>query len=1021
MPLIDIRIGDPSTRSDYRQVTRYLDDITDRVDKLTARMNRLNQDLSSSMRNFNRKIALQWDFYDRNLKTRVDELSRKLKYSGAIVRVPWTFDLTPRNMDFQMRQLGKAMGLSTTSGASRYSDAAASMGPGWFAAPPDDDLDKVFPPGENVRWKDGRWQKVDGQTAILMDFMKGMEKDIGAVRKTAADARADFDRLNNSINKVGRSTGDLMQGVTKFAIIMSGIAATIFVFQQVKQWVQALVQLSYPLERNLARIEAFNRNGPDSPLREQFINRSRGQGFKAEDVSAAYLELLSQGASAARADELAVDVTRMAATGLVDLSEAADIARGNIDELKNGLLRIYEAGEKTSEGPAKELSSSFNRLGLALQKASEPAVLDFINSLIRLVDKMAESAGKIDMKDQESGIYWAKEFAWLLQDKVGRAFKFTANLLSETYDELVKPFQVAGTIYGNIESRLSSQNRGPRIFTGKIPNSISPLEPETPQSQEAIFRLLTIAAERKSGTRGGALFNTFGVMSPMYAEFIRQQESDQFKKDAILYGDAGLAGSMRKYGQLQREVQRAGLFSSTYDQLTSITGRTDYGSAARTAGKNLKEFLWDLMGLGDEERKLLRSRTRADIVSLRTQPVIRAGEDLFGVTGQVSDSYRAAVLKNRRAQLNVDVRAGLMTGDDRDAVLGATGRDLDRQEIEKRLEPWENYFEKTKILTEEHYGLRKRLIEVDLANVRDANLRKLLEERKLFDLNQELLESRTRVHTEYYEATGKMSDTYYEKQLKAIERERDDYIKAQNDKQMADELFYRAKLRLDAQKAASDGNILEAFNKGVEIANQETKTWGETALDVGMKINTTFANTATDGLLDWVNGVKSAKQAFDDFAVSTLNWMLKIIAQQEIMNMLGGGGAGKGSLVMKGIGFLGGLVGLGSGGGGIGGGLTTGITATGGAMGLTYAAGGWVNEPVIGFGTRSGRRYTFAEHAPEKVSQAGTAGSGGGNGVTIVNIPDPRLGAEFINSSEGRNAIINVIHQNAGIIKQMLR
>ena len=42
-----------------------------------------------------------------------------------------------------------------------------------------------------------------------------------------------------------------------------------------------------------------------------------------------------------------------------------------------------------------------------------------------------------------------------------------------------------------------------------------------------------------------------------------------------------------------------------------------------------------------------------------------------------------------------------------------------------------------------------------------------------------------------------------------------------------------------------------------------------------------------------------------------------------------------------------------------------------------FAGGGVIPEPVIGFGTRTGGAYTFAEHGPETVVPGTAAGSGG--------------------------------------------
>ncbi len=52
-----------------------------------------------------------------------------------------------------------------------------------------------------------------------------------------------------------------------------------------------------------------------------------------------------------------------------------------------------------------------------------------------------------------------------------------------------------------------------------------------------------------------------------------------------------------------------------------------------------------------------------------------------------------------------------------------------------------------------------------------------------------------------------------------------------------------------------------------------------------------------------------------------------------------------------------------------------------------YARGGWINEPVIGMGQRSGRGYMIGERGPELVTPANRVG-GGGNTYITINAPN---------------------------------
>lgn len=92
-----------------------------------------------------------------------------------------------------------------------------------------------------------------------------------------------------------------------------------------------------------------------------------------------------------------------------------------------------------------------------------------------------------------------------------------------------------------------------------------------------------------------------------------------------------------------------------------------------------------------------------------------------------------------------------------------------------------------------------------------------------------------------------------------------------------------------------------------------------------------------------------------------------------------------------------------------------------GFSGAPYATGGIIAEPVIGVGTRSGKSYSIGEEGPETVTR-GITGSegGGGGGVSITNIVDKRLVAQYLQSPEGQRSVLNIIGSNTGTVKRMI-
>lgn len=129
--------------------------------------------------------------------------------------------------------------------------------------------------------------------------------------------------------------------------------------------------------------------------------------------------------------------------------------------------------------------------------------------------------------------------------------------------------------------------------------------------------------------------------------------------------------------------------------------------------------------------------------------------------------------------------------------------------------------------------------------------------------------------------------------------------------------------------------------------------------------------------------------------LSGLPGMLFNIGKNVINSLINGLKAAAGPLISF-VNWVKGLVSSISGFFGLGGGTNPHGTTPGGGSGVVsrFAAGGWIREPVVGLGLRTGMGYALAENGPEYVSPRG---HGGGNiYITVQGDTDPYAAARRI-------------------------
>ncbi len=232
--------------------------------------------------------------------------------------------------------------------------------------------------------------------------------------------------------------------------------------------------------------------------------------------------------------------------------------------------------------------------------------------------------------------------------------------------------------------------------------------------------------------------------------------------------------------------------------------------------------------------------------------------------------------------------------------------------------------------------------------------------------------------------------------------------------------------------AASTGSE-EAINRvarlKVEVAGLKTE-----ADDVATRINGDVENAFATMFEQIGSGAKSAKEAFADFARSVISAINRIAAQKIAEELFGGMSKGGGGA----SGGLGGLIsGLFQWAGFASGGYVTGPgTTTSDSIPARLSAGEYVlrAEAVRRVGVEFlhalngglaaprwlGPRLAFAEGGlvPD-IAQAPAAAPS--QSVRIVNVIDPGMAADYLNSAAGEKTILNVLSRNGSAVRELLR
>jgi hypothetical protein len=392
----------------------------------------------------------------------------------------------------------------------------------------------------------------------------------------------------------------------------------------------------------------------------------------------------------------------------------------------------------------------------------------------------------------------------------------------------------------------------------------------------------------------------------------------------------------------------------------------------------------DMMVYLDQKMKdsLIAIRTKSADNAINVAPYMERHESIFQDTGIQSDFMKAELqaqaLKERNRMVktfNIDATAADLWYNNKIAEINAQG-------FSKQLEAQRAFFDEYGIARDGYYEL-----ELQTLNDNRQRLAGIMGEAKADEYYAKWvknLDSRMRqpsidIYQEMFTETGVMQDEFYEHSKLAIE----DWYEIQKEiigestalwetysnkleKLEADRLRNSPGTR-DETWAGFRAGMIELKLESKSHANVVADTFKELANDIDNSFKTLFFDTMEGRFENFQDIAIGAFEAIRDAANEILYDILKnSIKQSATSGWIGAAIGGIGSLF---------------------GGSTGATTAGHPSGGVAMDTGGWLTEPVVGYGMNTGTRYTLAEKNPELVVNPRRGQTVGGGNSYAISVP----------------------------------
>ena len=311
--------------------------------------------------------------------------------------------------------------------------------------------------------------------------------------------------------------------------------------------------------------------------------------------------------------------------------------------------------------------------------------------------------------------------------------------------------------------------------------------------------------------------------------------------------------------------------------------------------------------------------------------------------------------QGRVAELQAEIKAlrekrdliakGPLKGEEKTVALDTADKEILKAEKEMLKESYNEQLLGVARFSEKYTAIHKKMLEDKIITQKEYMDYMLALQEKEMDKTEELYERKLISGEKYYQDLKALNE--YTQRL--------------------------TPLQLEEKRIEATGTTGERFQMGIDRARAQVQSLSQLMIKVGEEIPEQISTNLTDSLFEIAEGAKSAKDAFSDFAKNTLKWLAELIVKQQLYNI-----AVQGSGLVK-----------------------SGASALWGAVSnIALAEGGWIKEPVIGKGVKSGRTYTLAEQGPEYVSPGGKMSAAAKAPSVTVNVIN-KTGTDATAKQEG--------------------
>lgn len=567
---------------------------------------------------------------------------------------------------------------------------------------------------------------------------------------------------------------------------------------------------------------------------------------------------------------------------------------------------------------------------------SREGSLKYRSVLERLINDYPELADQIDLVN---GKFLDQGKA--LEELITKYQKLRLQNLANTFSEYVDQIKSAERNIRGLEYALE-RNRGEKAFVRRYTERLRELKVELRTlkgEQTATFETIA-AALLKSGLTTAASFEeirdtiseTFGVGRKeveslayyvrYYYDRIKLLNSNARKdiSDTITSQENILSSYGEKWLTLYRkldDLRKADLIETIYEMQAKIEKMDE---TAQRQGWTEEQLQARIRNLNDE--------TYRNFVEKETAKEKRARK----TAAEIERAYLSASDQIRESEI-AEARASAADRSQRikESVEDAGKRARLLRQIEETLAADiskinEDFYRKRRDLIDEvsEYQLKasKETLEAEIATakksaeilkrrildeVRDAELRRTL----LLNIEEGLQADIERIRQKY---ADKAAGSRKEKILSLEEEYRVGLISAEQYykelDRLADEHLISERQRAE-QRAKIQDNLWSAFREGLRRSISQLPTWSETIYKIGHDLSEKLASDFTSSFLDFIDGSKSASEAFGDFAKSVIRWLTEMIIKQQIFNairesgilggLFGGGGSATSSGTVGGV------------------------------------------------------------------------------------------------------------------------